>query len=397
MLGSTNRKELPELIPGSATHEATRTYAENSGLAEGHFSDYGKEALKLSSIGLGSDFGEPSDAVDEGYRQALARGLKGGLNVIEAGLSYRYGRSARAAGAAIRAAVESGVPREALFVVGKGGFLAFEDGPPDDLAAWFKEEILKKGLGAPDELAQGMHLLTPAYIAWQVEQTRRALGVETLDAFLIDQSEVHIPELQTKEDLNTRLQKVYAVLEMMVQAGKLRSYGLATWKSCRVATNDTLFQSLTSQVGVAEKAAGDPQSHHMRLVTMPYNVNMLEGFTRFNQATGQGNVASTVQAAYQLGLYFMATHTLMGGRLLEQQPPILRQAMGELASPAQRALQFARSTPGVGTAMVSMAREEHVAEALELGRTDPMPRKAFLKMFEQAEDDAEGAEEPAGG
>ncbi|HKJ87807.1 MAG TPA: aldo/keto reductase [Gammaproteobacteria bacterium] len=392
MLGRSRRKELPDLIPGSATHEATQAYADRSGLAESHYSDYGKEALKLSSIGLGTDHGEPSDAVDEGYREALTEGLKGGLNVIEAGLSYRHGRSAQAAGAAIRAAVESGVPREALFVVGKGGFLALPENPPEDLAAWFKEEILKKGLGTPDELAQGVHLLTPAYIAWQVEQTRQVLGVETLDAFLIDQSEVHIPELQTKEDLNGRLQKVYAVLEMMVQAGKLRSYGLATWKSCRVPTNDGLFQSLTSQVGVAEKAAGDPQKHHLRLVTMPYNVNMLEGFTRFNQATGQGNVASTVQAAYQLGLYFLATHALMGGRLVEEQPPILRQAMGDLRTNAQRALQFARSTPGVGTAMVSMARKEHVKEALELGRIDPLSRKAFLKMFEQAEEEAEEAE-----
>ncbi|HKL76869.1 MAG TPA: aldo/keto reductase [Gammaproteobacteria bacterium] len=384
---------MSDLIPGYATHAATQAYAERSGLAEGHFSDYGTEALKLSSIGLGTDHGEATDAVDAGYRAALAHGLKNGLNVIEAGLSYRYGRSARAAGAAIREAVDAGTPREALFVVGKGGFMAFDDGPPEDMGAWFKDNILKKGMGTPDDLAEGPHLLTPAYIAWQLEQTRQALGVATLDAFLIDQSEVHIPHMETKEDLNHRLQQVYKVLEMAVQAGKLRSYGIATWKSCRVPTNDTLFQSLTSQVANAEKAAGDPQAHHMRLVTMPYNVNMLEGFTRFNQATGQGNVASTVQAAYQLGLYFIGTHSLMGGQLVNEQPPILRQAMGDLRTNAQRALQFARSTPGVGTAMVAMADKAHVDEAIELAHRDPMPRKAFLKMFEQAEDEAEEAED----
>ena len=386
---------MADLIPGSATPEATRDYAARAGLAEGHYSDFSRSGLKLSSIGLGTDHGEAGDAVDAGYRRALAHGLRSGLNVIEAGISYRFGRSARAAGEAIRDAVAAGVPREALFVMGKGGFLAFPEEPPEDTAAWFKEAILKKGLGTPEDLAGGAHLLTPAHIAWQLEQTRQALGVETLDAFLIDQPEVHIPEAATKEDVNARLQQVYGVLEMAVQAGKLRSYGLATWKAFRVATNDPLFQSLTSQMGLAEKAAGAGREHHLRLVTMPYNVSMLEGFTRFNQATGKGNVASTVQAAYQLGLYFVGTHTLMGGRLLTEQPPILRQALGDLPSNAQRALQFARSTPGVGTAMVAMADPAHVDEALEVARRDPLPRKAFLKMFEQAEGDQEDAE--AGG
>jgi aryl-alcohol dehydrogenase-like predicted oxidoreductase len=396
MFGRSRGKDLPELIPGHATHEGTQAYADKSRLAEAHYSDFGKEALKLSSIGLGTDFGEPTDAVDNGYREAVAHGLKHGLNVVEAGVSYRFGRSAEAAGAGIRDAVADGVAREGLFVVAKGGFMAFPGGPPEDLGAWFKDNIVKKGLGTPDELAEGPHLLSAAYIAWQLEQSRQALGVETIDAFLIDQSEVHIPHMETKEDLNSRLQKVYAVLEMAIKAGKLRSYGLATWKSCRVPTNDEMFQSLTSQVATAEKAAGDPQAHHMRLVTMPYNVNMLEGFTRFNQATGQGNVASTVQAAYQLGLYFIGTHTLMGGQLLDEQPPILRQTMGDLRTNAQRAMQFSRSTPGVGTAMVAMADKAHVDEALELGKVDPLPRKTFLKMFEQAEDD-EGDEEAAEG
>jgi predicted aldo/keto reductase-like oxidoreductase len=83
----------------------------------------------------------------------------------------------------------------------------------------------------------------------------------------------------------------------------------------------------------------------------------------------------------------------MGGQLVNEQPPILRQAMGDLRTNAQRALQFARSTPGVGTAMAAMADKAHVGEAIELAHRDPMPRKAFLKMFEQAEDDAEEAED----
>jgi len=115
--------------------------------------------------GLGTDHGDATDAVDNGYREAIAHGLKHGLNVVEAGISYRFGRSAEAAGAGIRDAVADGVPREGLFVVAKGGFMAFPGGPPEDLGEWFKANIVKKGLGTPDELA-GDQLIMSRIALW---------------------------------------------------------------------------------------------------------------------------------------------------------------------------------------------------------------------------------------
>ncbi|MEW5791312.1 MAG: aldo/keto reductase [Pseudomonadota bacterium] len=375
------------LLPGHATPEGTKAYQARFGarLPESHYSDFLKTHIKMSSIGIGTFPGQPDEATDEAYARIVSRALQEGVNVIDTGANYRYGRSPRAVGEGVRRALAAGVPREAMFLVSKGGFLTLPEGRPDDMAAFFRREIMAKGLGSPEDLAQGIHLLNPAYILWQLEQSRRAMGVETLDAFLVDQPEIHIP-LIGKERMHRKLLRVFEALEMAVAAGKLRYYGISTFNACRVETDNPLFQSMTSLIGLAEKAAGEGKRHHLRIVQMPFNYLMTEGFTRFSQATGQGNVASTIQAAFQLRLYLMASHTLGKGILARESPEIFPAMMPTLANPAQRAIQFNRSTPGVGTTLVGISQPAHLEDALAVARSEPLPKEQYLKMYQRAED-----------
>lgn len=380
----------PERIQGHATAEATRRYAEgHAELGEGHYSDFVKTRVRLSSIGVGSFPGEPSVEVDAAYAALISRALQSGLNVVDTAAHYRYGRSLAAVGAGVRDAIDKGVPREAMFLVSKGGFITFRGGMPEDPQAWVQKEIFDRGLGRPEDLAKSApHLISPEYIDYQLELSRKLMGVETLDAFLVDQPEVHIPEIG-KDRLNPKLEKVFTVLEKAVQEGRLRWYGISTYNGFRVETDDPLFQSITSMQGHAQKAAqaatGDEHArHHFMLVQMPFNQAMLEGFTRFNHATGQGNVASTLQAAFQLDVYVMASHTLLKGHLAAQSVDSVTQALPTL-SPAQRAIQFNRSTPGLGTTLVGMSTPEHLEDALAVARLPAMERKAYLALFQRAE------------
>lgn len=379
-----------ELIQGHATAQATRAYAEAHGeLGEGHYSDFLKTRIRLSSIGVGTFPGEPSVEVDAAYAAIVSRALQSGLNVIDTGAHYRYGRSLAAVGAGVRDALEKGVPREAMFLVSKGGFITFRGGTPQDVPAWLKREIFDAGLGRPEDMARSApHCVSPEYIDYQLDLSRTLMGVETLDAFLIDQPEVHIPEIG-KDQLNPKLERVFTVLERAVQEGRLRYYGISTFNGFRVETDDKLFQSLTSMQGHAEKAAraatGEERArHHFKLVQMPFNQAMPEGFTRFNHATGQGNVASTLQAAFQLGVYVMASHTLLKGHLAAQSVDPLMQAMPH-ANPAQRAIQFNRSTPGLGTTLVGMSTPQHLEDALAVARLEPLERSVYLSMYQRAE------------
>jgi aryl-alcohol dehydrogenase-like predicted oxidoreductase len=50
------------------------------------------------------------------------------------------------------------------------------------------------------------------------------------------------------------------------------------------------------------------------------------------------------------------------------------------------ALQFARSAPGITTALVGMSRREHVESNLQLVGVPPTPIEQFIKLFEKSEE-----------
>ena len=376
------------MIPGHATRAGTEAYAASFGAAcaPGHYSEFLNQHLKLSSLGVGSFPGAADDATDEAVARIVERALLAGLNVLDGAVHYRYGRALVALRAGLERAFAAGVAREQVFVAVKGGFLLFPEGQPEDLERWFDANIAARGLGTRADLA-GAHLLSAPYLAWQLEFARAALGLQTLDAFLVDQPEVHVRAIG-KERVNRKLARAFAVLEQAVKEGKLRQYGVSTFDAMRVETDDPLFQSIASLQGLAGGAAQtvrrEPGArHHLRLLQLPFNPAMTEGFTRFSQATGQGNVASTIQAAHQLRLYVMASHALGKGRFAAEDP--LAAGVPGLANPAQRALQFARSTPGIGTALAGLSTTAHLDDMLAVARTPPLSKHDYARLFRRAE------------
>jgi len=387
---------MAPLRSGHATRQGTEAYTTTFGAecAPGHYSDFLNLHLKLSSLGVGTFPGAATDEVDEGYAQGVEAAVLAGINVFDTAVHYRYGRSARALGEGLTRAFARGVSREQVFVVAKGGFLAFPDGIPENMDAWFDARIAARGLGARGDLT-GHHLISRAYLAAQIDEARAALGLETIDAFLLDQPEVHIPALG-KERTNRRIAAVFETFEEAVRAGKIRCYGVSTFDGLRVETDAAPFQSITSLLGLAERAAqtvaeaaGDAAGakHAFRVVQLPFNQAMTEGFTRFSQATGQGNVASSIQAAHQLRVYVMASHTLGKGMLARECADAVAAAMPDLANHAQRALQFNRSTPGVGTSLVGISTPAHLADLLAVARRPPLARAEYLKLYARAADD----------
>jgi aryl-alcohol dehydrogenase-like predicted oxidoreductase len=380
---------MDRLIQGYATRSATEDYAGTFGAqcGTGHYSDFLNLHLKLSSLGIGTFPGAATDEVDEAVAGIVRTAALAGINVFDTAAHYRYGRSAVALGEGLRRALAEGVAREQVFVVAKGGFLAFPGGRPQDFPAWFDANIVSRALGTRADLA-GDHLISPAHVVAQLDTLREALGLQTVDAFLLDQPEVHIPQIG-KEATNGKILAVFEALEAERAAGKLRGYGIATFEGLRAGTDAPLFESITSLQGLAEKAHrpanGTPAGQHgFRVVQLPFNQAMTEGFTRFSQATGRGNVASSIQAAHQLRVYVMASHTLGKGLLARQCADGVAQALADLANDAQRAMQFNRSTPGIGTSLVGITDPAHLDDLREGARRAPLPRAEYLKLYERA-------------
>jgi predicted aldo/keto reductase-like oxidoreductase len=109
---------------------------------------------------------------------------------------------------------------------------------------------------------------------------------------------------------------------------------------------------------------------------------MPEAFTRANQKV-DGVFVSTLEAARRLGMYVMASASVYQGQLTRGLPSVVTDYLPGFTSDAQRAIQFVRSTPGVGTALVGMKTLDHVEDTAGVAATSPMPWEQFKRLFNE--------------
>jgi aryl-alcohol dehydrogenase-like predicted oxidoreductase len=367
-----------DLTPGSATPKGTLRYAARfqGASASGHFREI-PGGLVLSSIGIGTYLGEPDRTFDEGYAASIVAAAEGGINVVDSAINYRFQRSERSAGAALEQLRAKGFQRDEIVLCTKAGFLTPDGSMPGDPNAYFAGEFLERGIFRAEDIAAGCHCIAPGYLADQLERSRRNLGVECIDVFYLHNPETQLAEI-SPAGFSDRLHAAFTFLESAVRVGKIGAYGLATWNAFREDPNSRGYLSLEAMVRIAREVAGD--SHHFRFVQLPFNLAMPEALTRHNQVV-DGRPMPMVQAARVQGVTLITSAALLQGQLTRNLPPFVRAALG-LATDSALALQFARSVPGLTTALVGMSKPAHVKTNLELVRVEPAPREQFLKLFE---------------
>jgi aryl-alcohol dehydrogenase-like predicted oxidoreductase len=337
------------------------------------------DGLHLASLGLGTYLGEADDATDAACIAAFGAAVEGGCNLFDLAINYRYQRSERAFGRWLATALAAGqVARDEVVVCTKGGFVPYDGAPPDDPKAWVARHLLDHGLGAPHEYAaRYQHCLAPTFLEQMIAWSLRNLGLETIDIYYL-----HNPETQSialsAETFRNRLLDAFETLELAVERGQIAAYGLATWTAFRALPDAPDYLSLTEMVGLAAEVAG--QNHHLKYVQLPYNLFMTEAFAFENQQVGEAFL-SAIAAAEALGLTVLTSAPLLQGRLVGAEVPALAATMPALPTTAQRALQFARSTPGVAAALVGMKDLAHVAENLAVLDASPTPGEVIRSLY----------------
>jgi predicted aldo/keto reductase-like oxidoreductase len=133
-------------------------------------------------------------------------------------------------------------------------------------------------------------------------------------------------------------------------------------------------------VTIAREVGGE--SHGFRFIQLPFNLAMPEALTLRNQTLG-GHQVSTLEAAAGLGVTVISSASIFQGRVAQGLPKDLRESLGSLATDAQTAIQFVRSTPGIGTALVGMSRREHVEENLKLVNVEPLKPEQIMQLFSE--------------
>jgi aryl-alcohol dehydrogenase-like predicted oxidoreductase len=364
---------------GSATAEGTLRYAARfqGRAAAGHFREI-RGGLVLSSLGIGTYLGEADDATDGAYVDAIVAAVEGGINVVDCAINYRFQRSERAVGAALRELFSKGYSRDEMMICTKAGFLTPDGEMPADPNIYFSTEFLERGIFRVEDVAAGCHCMAPDYLADQLERSRRNLRLDTIDIFYLHNPETQLSEVPP-EEFRRRIHEAFLSLESAVASKQIRAYGMATWNSFREDPKAEGFLSLEEMVKIAKDVGGD--DHHFRFVQLPFNLAMPEALTRPNQIV-DGQAMPMVRAARTLGVSLVSSAALLQGQLTKNLPGFVNNALG-MKDNAGRALQFARSAPGLTTALVGMSQVPHVKANLELVGIEPASREQFLKLFEQ--------------
>lgn len=367
-------------IKGSATLEGTKRYRERFGdtAALGHFRE--QQNLSLSSIGTGTYLGDADDETDARYAEAVTRAVELGANVVDTAANYRFQRSERSIGEALRVLTKKGFARDEIIICTKGGYLPFDGAPPRDVRRYVEETFVKPGIVNFEDIVGGSHCMTQSYLQNQLEQSLRNMNLECVDVYYIHNPESQLGSI-SDEEFYRRLRAAFEGLEENRAQGKLVSYGVATWNGFRVPSDAAGYHSLAKMFAIANEVGGE--RHGFRFVQVPFNLAMPEALTFSNQIV-DGRQVSTLEAAAAFGITVISSASIFQGRVAHGLPKDLRESLGSLPADAQTAIQFVRSAPGVCTALVGMSRIEHVEENLKLLSVEPLARDQFMKLISTA-------------
>jgi aryl-alcohol dehydrogenase-like predicted oxidoreductase len=364
----------------SATKAGTQRYAQRfSGrAAEAHFRE--AQGLILSSLGIGTYLGRPDSKTDASYAAAVAAAVESGINVIDTASNYRFQRSERSIGAALRQLAEKGVSRDELVICTKGGYLTPDGAMPEEPNEYFFKEYIQPGVFKPNEIVGGGHCMTARFLEDQSGRSLRNLGVDCIDVYYLHNPESQLSEV-SKPDFLERVRDAFIYLESAVAQGKIQFYGMATWNGFRQEKSARDAMDLGEIAQIAHDIAGE--EHRFRFAQLPFNLGMTEALTLGNQQIN-GHEKTVMEAAGELGITLIASASLLQGQVAKNLPEFVASALG-LENDAERALQFARSSPGITTALVGMSRVEHVQANARLVGVPPAGVEQFSKLFARGE------------
>lgn len=341
------------LMPGHASMEGTGRFASRF---TGHSASFYRAAqdLCVSSLGIGTYRRTAGHCTEGIYTEAVHAALSQGINLIDTSLNYCHQVSERNVGSALRRFIaQDGGRRDEVVLCTKGGFLV-----PD---------AIDIGTLALDDVAGNIHCIAPAFLADQMQRSRRNLGVATIDIYYLHNPEVQLAHAGAAA-FGERIRKAFVQLETAVQQGELRYYGIATWHGFEGGEQGL---SLPALAGLARAIAGN--GHHFRFLQLPINMGMQDALAE----SGQG---SLLALAGELGLSVIGSAGLFQGRLTQDLPEEMGALLPGLDTDAQRAIQFARSAPGITSALVGMRQPRHVVENLALARLPPLRLDAFRRL-----------------
>jgi aryl-alcohol dehydrogenase-like predicted oxidoreductase len=338
---------------GHANTKGTARYAARfPALESAGFFRHAQELL-VSSLGLGTYLGQPDEATDGKYADAVMAAARGGINCFDTAINYRHQRSERSVGAALGPMFASGeLQRDEVVVATKAGFLT--------------PGAVPEGL-APADVVGKMHSMAPDFLTDQVNRSRANLGLDTIDILYLHNPETQL-QFVPRDEFDRRIGAAFRRLEELVKEGRIVYYGTATWDGYRV--EGKLDLARLAEIAAEEAGPG----HHFRFIQLPFNLGMVEAMNKKPE--------SVLEIAGRLGITVVASASLLQARLTRDLPEPIGERLPGLQTDAQRAIQFTRSTPGIAVALAGMSDAAHVTDNLGVGTIPPATPEQHRRLFE---------------
>lgn len=364
-----------QTVEGFATSEGTKNYTEyaiSQGRPISHFKSF--DSLHLSSIGMGTYLGQPSEEDDQAIENAVFESVKSGaVNVIDTAINYRAMRSEKSIGRALlRLVKDKIISRDQIFISTKNGYITNDgDYPNIDVMEYIHRMYIQTDVITADDISSGYNIINPNYLAKCIDKSLMNMHVSSIDLVYIHNAFESWYQDVSREQFMEMLVKAFEVYEKYRAKNKIRYYGMATWTCFRVPPTSPEYLSLEQAVKCAESVGG--KDHGFRFIQLPYNLAYSEALLLRNQSVRSEENLTILQAAEKLNIGIFTSIPLFQGRLLRSQIP----DYGGISDPIAKLVQIIRSSPSVIAPLIGQKKAEHVEENLKTANMPPLSEEEF--------------------
>jgi len=220
MKKNLNLLELDNTITGSATENGTLQYT-NRNKSEIHAENFKSCEFtnwKVSTLGLGTYIGPPDDLNDFYiYNAVKSSVLSGGINLIDSAINYRYMKSERAVGKALKTLLyKYEYDRGELIISSKIGYVP-EDADNGKRCHSFVQHLVENNKISIEDIIfddkkRPVHCMHPEFLREQLNLSLNNLGLETIDIMYLHNAVESQGAILPAEQFEERLTKAFEFL-----------------------------------------------------------------------------------------------------------------------------------------------------------------------------------------